>query len=65
MLGKKEMIILGDSSELPDDFHSINPNWRKTYKLRMFNYLRMFPSDLTRSLDVFFLINYLGFGGKF
>lgn len=63
---RKEVIIPGDSSELPDDFYSINLiNQRKTYKLRVFNYFRMFPSDLTGSLDVFFLNKLLGVKGKF
>jgi len=38
---------------------------RKIYKEADSNNFRMFPSDLSGSLDVFFLINHLNFGGKF
>ncbi|MEK6859482.1 MAG: hypothetical protein AABX54_01575, partial [Nanoarchaeota archaeon] len=60
-------MLPGDPKGLPDD--SLNSlyvvNQRNAYKLGVFIYFRMFPSDPSRSLDVFFLINCLKSGGKF
>lgn len=56
----------GDLKRSPDESFSVFYFYRqKVYKLELSNSSRMFPSDLTRSLDVFLLMNFLNLRGRF
>ena len=60
------MLPSDPNGSLDDSYNSLNlMNQRNIYKLVIFRYFRMFPSDLSGSLDVFFLTVYFKFGVKF